>query len=317
MRIRRRGFTLVELLVVIAIIGILVALLLPAVQAARESARRTQCSNNLKQIGLAALLHEDTYHSLPSSGWGAAWTGIPEKGHGRKQPGGWIYNILPFMEENALHRMGHGMTGAQRLDTNAKRLKTPLSGFTCPTRRIPQPLPIAGASPHIRNPKDASPVDMVARACYAINSGSHVGTVPFFGPDSLQDAVDFTWPDARPYNGVSHFRSQVGLRAIVDGTNATLLVAEKYLYTGDYFNGEDSGDNECMYSGYAVDLNRYANKTILPQQDRVDDPSPLTLRFGGPHNVWNAVFCDGSVRGIDFNIDPIVHERQGNRRDGG
>ncbi len=106
------GFTLVELLVVIAIIGILIALLLPAVQAVREAARRSQCRNNLKQIGLAAENYVSAYKTFPTAGWGWTWTGDPDAGSGSNQPGGWLYSLLPFMEEQQIHDMGKGMAFA-------------------------------------------------------------------------------------------------------------------------------------------------------------------------------------------------------------
>ncbi len=102
-----RGFTLVELLVVITIIGILIALLLPAVQAAREAARKLHCGNNLKQLALGALNHELAHGFFPSAGWGYLWVGDPDRGTGKEQPGCWVYATLPYVEQQALHDLGH------------------------------------------------------------------------------------------------------------------------------------------------------------------------------------------------------------------
>src|SRR5438477_3704731 len=116
----RRGFTLVELLVVIAIIGVLVALLLPAVQSAREAARRMQCQNNLKQFGLAFQNHADTHKHLPTDGFGYGWVGDPDLGFGADQPGPWTFNILPYCEQKSIYDIAAGKVGQpKRVDLAA------------------------------------------------------------------------------------------------------------------------------------------------------------------------------------------------------
>jgi prepilin-type N-terminal cleavage/methylation domain-containing protein len=130
----RRGFTLVELLVVIAIIGVLVALLLPAVQAAREAARRTQCTNNLKNIGLALLNYADAKKVLPAATQyrpgkgGAVFPPPPDNGPG----GTWVVEILPFIEQQALYAR-FDRTKASNHQVNAAVVAAPLSFLVCPS----------------------------------------------------------------------------------------------------------------------------------------------------------------------------------------
>ena len=132
---RRCGFTLVELLVVITIIGILISLLMPAVQSAREAARKTQCLNNVKQLALGCLSHEHNFTFLPNCGWVWYWAGDPDRGAAMKQPGGWIYNILPFIEQRGLHDMGAGLPMSQKSAQLSAAAQIPLAVLICPTRR--------------------------------------------------------------------------------------------------------------------------------------------------------------------------------------
>lgn len=308
------GFTLVELLVVIAVIALLLALLIPAIQGSRESGRRTQCRNNLRQLGQAVHAHLAAIRHYPTGGWGAAWVGDPDRGPGKRQPGGWIYNLLPYLEEQALHDRGAGLTEEEKRQTASSVIQTPLAVFHCSTRRPPQRYP--NSEPiTLRN---ADPTTLVARGDYAINIGDYGSNrVGNAGPETVSDGdrADFPWPNEEVYTGVSFARSQIRARQVVDGTTTTYLIGEKYLNAKNYESGRDPSDGGNMYSGVAPDQYRLANKLNVPKLDRPERSDDST--FGGPHpGGSHFVFCDGAVRTTHFEIDPETHRRLGNRKDG-
>ncbi len=177
----RRGFTLVELLVVITIIGILIALLLPAVQAAREAARKMQCSNNLKQLALGCLQHEHANGKFPTGGWNYYWVGDATRGFGKKQPGSWLYSILPYIDELPLFQMSASDASSQQLVYNnttsiqgaAIMTATPLTVMNCPTRRASVAYPLGI---DIHNPPGGS-TSQIVKGDYAGNSGDCNGVL--------------------------------------------------------------------------------------------------------------------------------------------
>lgn len=319
-RTLRAGFTLVELLVVMMIIGILISLLLPAVQAARESAQRTQCQNHLKQIALAAHNHHDTVGHLPTGGWGYGWVGEPRAGTGREQPGGFFYNLLPFIEQQNLWEMGSGPTAAERARAE-QMVQTVIPGFTCPTRRMATLNAIRPGYPNTIPIGTNGNFDIPAtggwfRSCYAANAGSIlIGWG--FGPTSYADAATGGGflPDATlaQLTGVGHQRSQVRLADLTDGTSHTYLVGEKYVTSTAYGTGDCIGDDGPALSG--DDLDHWRWTVEPPKQDK---PNQFEhFRFGSAHpaGLWMAM-GDGSVRSIRYEISPPIHCDLGSRNDG-
>jgi prepilin-type N-terminal cleavage/methylation domain-containing protein len=339
----RTAFTLVELLVVIAIIGILVALLLPAIQAAREAARRSQCQNNLKQIGLAFMNFESAHKQLPSGGWGYQWTGDPDMGVGEKQPGGWAYTLLPYLEDSAVHNIGDGLTGAQKSAALVQQQQTSIPSFHCPTRR-PASL---SYGPQVAINSDPVPGFAVAKSDYAANGGSlspedSVPTFWFKGPtlNCLQTYPNCNWTEganikytrevltagANPMDGVVIPRFPVKLRQVTDGTSKTMLCGEKYMYVDWYANAEVQvcSDNNAFFQGFDLDVVRWMNTCNAASVTNYS-PSPDTQgsaecsrKFGSAHSaVFNTVLCDGSLQSLAFDIDPETFEFLCRRNDDG
>ncbi|MBL8814910.1 MAG: DUF1559 domain-containing protein [Planctomyces sp.] len=229
---RRAGFTLIELLVVIAIISVLVSLLMPAVQQARESARRTQCANQLKQLGLAFHNHHDQYDYFPAGGWN--WNTPPSyrDGHpevGADQRAGWGFQILPFIEAANTWQAGTEVAVGQ---TN--------SVFFCPSRRSPQTIT---TSDNYVPPVTGSTIKR-ALCDYAASNRDGSGVVRRFVPRRFRD--------------------------ITDGTSNTLMIGEKRLNRA-FLGSEQEDDNEGYTAGWNSDTMRSTQKTPLPDFNGLGD----------------------------------------------
>jgi prepilin-type N-terminal cleavage/methylation domain-containing protein len=223
----RRGFTLVELLAVMAIIALLLALLLPAVSAARDAARRTLCKSNLRQWAVGIANHEDALGHYPSNGWGTGWAPHPSRGSGPSQPGSWVYQTLPYVEQNELALLGSGGDDAEVRRSNHARLQVPLPILNCPSRRNAGLRPVLQSNAFLRTPKLCDSLERSARLDYAINGGGsfyHLSS----GPLSLAAGDDgsFVWPDWRLSTGIAHARSRISSRHLRDGLSKTYLAGE-------------------------------------------------------------------------------------------
>jgi prepilin-type N-terminal cleavage/methylation domain-containing protein len=336
------AFTLVELLVVIAIIGILVALLLPAIQAAREAARRNQCQNNLKQLGIATQLFHDTHKFLPSAGWGDWWVGCPDQGMGENQPGSWAFQLLAYIEESARAGVGQGFKCG---DANSRKvigqmIVTPVSVFNCPSRRAAAAYPAPNYG-NVNFEPPSLPL-FTAKSDYACNVGSFgAGLDTDVGPATIAEAATYAWKFSGPtfvastrtypgwvpgtaLSGVIFQRSTISFSQITDGTSHTYLYGEKNLNPNAYLTGEAGNDDQSMYNGYDRD-NIRSTWVLVGTTGNVYGNPPVpdtpggnfTWQFGGPHpGGWMAVLCDGSVHFFTYDMAPQNHSRLGNRRDG-
>lgn len=320
---RRSGFTLIELLVVIAIIAILIALLVPAVQKVREAAARTQCTNNLKQMGLAFHNYHDVYKEFPANGWGWSWIGSPVMNGSPGQPGGWLYSILPYVEqENAvtapLQFAPSGLSGPPYPANSFEgamvtMMGTPIRVFNCPSRRNGGPYPCGfGAMTYGTSYDGVNTINItlvagtnvLARTDYAVCSGNFANDQIDGGPATIaagNNPIYWATGSQDGYNGACYRGSQVRIVQITRGTSNTYLAGEKQMAVPYYLTGQDPGDNECMYVGMDNDNSRTTDVAPAP-----DTPTTTIsdLAFGSSHpGGFNMLMCDGSVQWITYDVN--------------
>ncbi len=345
----RPAFTLVELLVVIAIIGILVGLLLPAVQAAREAARRMQCSNNLKQMGLAILNFESAYKSIPPGAYdghpslpGMQYNEAPGQYEGSTccnaaHPDGWswMFKILPFMEQQNVYNLAnftlpplHGSDRPANYNGENDVARALIPSFYCPSRRGPT----------------AYGSGLFGRSDYAGNAGFYQGEIHENGTQSGWEPAIWTpqipaFPlgleprrNERTNENFGNFGGRKGyfvwhaqgakrrMADAIDGTSNSIMASEKALPIGT--QGYDGGDNERWNNaGWDECVLRYH---FPPMADTDPRNRPFRNMALGPvsgNTVWrryfgsahsgglNSVFGDGSVRFAAFNVDATVWMR--------
>ncbi len=228
----RDGFTLIELLVVIAIVGVLVGLLLPSVQAAREAARRTECSNQLHQIGLAFQIHQEQFKQLPSGGWRFDTPPTYVDGKpvvGSEQRAGWAFQILPFLEATSIWEAG-----------TEPSIGLPTAAYFCPSRRSTQ---VVSTADNYNPPLTGG--DIKHALCdYAASNRDNSGIVRRYDPHRMRD--------------------------VLDGLSNTLLIGEKRINL-TYLGTAQDDDNEGYTAGWNTDTMRSTAKPPQPDFNGLGD----------------------------------------------
>jgi prepilin-type N-terminal cleavage/methylation domain-containing protein/prepilin-type processing-associated H-X9-DG protein len=310
-RLSRRGFTLIELLVVIAIIAILIGLLLPAVQKVREAAARTQCMNNLKQIGLAMHNHASTFGYFPTAG--ANGDGLASDG----QPGvtfecmGWGYQLLPYIEQDNLYKIGQA-SGPYGWNASIGKamVEVPVKIYNCPSRSNRVSVPASWGS------------------VYAM--GDYAGLMIEWGNQSSGSSPDSS-TESQVFQGIlvkaGHVRTDgsgvppvkygtITPTGVPDGLSNTIAIMEKAVSSKNYqpqvwdwwelpgWAGAADWQNMRLIGNWLPMLQDNADRPQWLYDSAGDVGRPAEFGFGSPHSgTVNALFGDGSVHSLSTNLN--------------
>lgn len=283
------GFTLIELLVVIAIIAILIALLLPAVQQAREAARRTQCKNNLKQIGLALHNYHDVHLRFPS-GWIGVELDGTQSAHEGGSGAGWATMILPMMEQrNLFDRFDANLPIEDPLNDVFR--VTVIEGYSCPSDPKPLLWDIT---------EEGDPSNIIAR----LPTSNYVGSFGTEELDGCEDPAGTGIVSSQGQclgNGMFYHNSSVRMRDIIDGTSQTFMVGER--------KTDEALGWFSTWPGRVAE-GQEAFQRILGSSDHPpNDPDSHFDDFSSQHTGGaQFLIADGSVHFISENIDEGVYK---------
>ena len=317
-----RGFTLVELLVVIAIIGILVGMLLPAVQHVREAARQTQCQNRLRQIGLATVMFHDAFGAFPPARLYPKKQAVAPLDGGSDQPS-WLVRILPHLEQQAFFNQWD--LSASYKDQPEEAVTTPMSAFVCPSRRSIEDAfaPDTKQEVLVRAPCGCGgwvEIDVQGGA-----TGDFAGNHGDLSPGSIGAATDYYYggngtgviisSQAKQINGSKlTWVDRISYAEISDGSSNTVLAGE--LHVSDA-NLNTTPFNGPIYNGEDLAAFTRVGGPLVPILSGSTEPISSILGFGSWHpGACNFVFADGSTMAIDNDIDTVTLGQLCNRSDG-